>query len=229
MRGDEKKSSTRVVSFSGIDGSGKSTQIDCLREKLKEAGFRVTVIRFWDDVATLKPIRKAAAYKIFHGDPGVGSPNAPIERRDKNVHSPFLTCVRLCIYMLDAFSLRATLRRTKSDGVDVIIADRYIYDEVANLNLRNPLLRKYLKVLLNVASRPEIAFLIDADPETARRRKPEYPLAFLIDNRDSYLRLAKMADDFRIIPPLDLQEAEAEVWGHVASCFCDDPALKAIA
>ena len=140
-----------LVSFSGIDGAGKSTQIDCLREQLQNVGLRVSTLRFWEDAATLKSMRETAASKLFRGDRGVGTPHAPIERRDKNIRSPFMTCVRLCIYLMDVFSLNAALAKAKSGDVDVIIADRYILDELANLDLGNPLMRFYSKIVAGVA------------------------------------------------------------------------------
>jgi len=46
------------VSFSGIDGAGKSTQIEALRENLRQAGFRVSMLAFWDDVSMLTGLRE---------------------------------------------------------------------------------------------------------------------------------------------------------------------------
>ena len=85
---------TIFVSFSGVDGAGKSTQIENLVAHLVRDGLRVQVVRFWDDVARLKGIRETSGHKIFKGDKGVGTPSAPINRRDKNVQSPWMTCVR---------------------------------------------------------------------------------------------------------------------------------------
>ncbi len=58
MQVNSKKRQPIFVSFSGIDGAGKSTQIDALRSQLIEAGLRVRLITFWDDVARLKGIRE---------------------------------------------------------------------------------------------------------------------------------------------------------------------------
>ncbi|MGA8529191.1 MAG: thymidylate kinase, partial [Acidobacteriaceae bacterium] len=87
-----------LVSFSGIDGAGKSTQIDALRTLMSGAGLQVRVIPFWDEVARLKNVRETSGHKIFKGDKGVGSPDRPIERRDKNVRSRTMSLVRLFLY-----------------------------------------------------------------------------------------------------------------------------------
>ncbi len=60
MREARKNPRTVYVSFSGIDGAGKSTQIDALREHLENDGLRVRVVRFWDDIARLKAIRETS-------------------------------------------------------------------------------------------------------------------------------------------------------------------------
>src|SRR5579871_4650271 len=106
MREPRENRRTVMVSFSGIDGAGKSTQIEALRAHLSSDGLRVHVVRFWDDIARLKGIRETSGHTLFKGDRGVGSPSAPIERRDKNVQSPLMTCVRLLLYLVDAISTR---------------------------------------------------------------------------------------------------------------------------
>lgn len=204
-----------LVSFSGIDGAGKSTQIENLHIRLKDAGLRVDLVTFWDDVATLKQIREGAGQKVFGGDPGVGSPEAPIERKDKNVRSPLMTMVRLGIYLLDAVSLRRAVGKALKSSADAIIFDRYIYDELANLNLNSSLMRFYVRGVMLLSPRPQISFIIDADPVQARARKPEYPLEFLHINRDSYLRLSRLVGDITVIPPMPLEQAKTAVAGHV--------------
>lgn len=221
MRATAKKRPTILVSFSGIDGAGKSTQISNLQDRLLESGLRVSLITFWDDVATLKPIREGAGHKIFKGDKGVGSPEAPIHRRDKNVRSPFMTWVRLGLYLLDSLSLRIKASRALRSNADVVIFDRYIYDELANLSLDHLASRLYLRSIMMIVPRPQIGFVLDANPEQACARKPEYPLDFVRMSRNHYLRLAQFLGGITVIPPLPLEQAKAEVVSHVFRALFD--------
>jgi thymidylate kinase len=208
-----------LVSFSGIDGAGKSTQIDNLCRYLRAVGVRFQLLTFWDDAAALKPLRESAGHKIFKGDKGVGSPDAPIERRDKNIRSPFMSFVRVGLYFLDAISLRRVARRALRSGTDVVIFDRYIYDEFANLNLKNAVVRLYVRFLMKIVPKPMFGFVLDADPLQARARKPEYPLEFLISNRNLYLQLSEFLDDVIVIPSRSIQEAKAEVIRYFSPHF----------
>jgi thymidylate kinase len=211
MRVSPKNRQTMLVSFSGIDGAGKSTQIANLRARLEEAGLRVAMITFWDDVARLKRIREDAAHKLFKGDKGVGTPAAPIHRRDKNVSSPLMTLIRLGIYFVDAVSLRAMVAKALRSDADFVIFDRYIYDELANLNLGSLAARLYLRGIMKLAPRPQISFLLDADPAQACVRKPEYPLEFVHFSRNSYLTLSRLLGGITTIPPMPLERVKAEV------------------
>jgi hypothetical protein len=90
--------------------------------------------------------------------------------------------------------------------VDFIVFDRYIYDELANLPLQNRLIRFYVRLLLMFIPQPDLAFLLDADPEAATLRKPEYPLEFVCHNREAYLRLSRVVS-MTVVPPLPVAEA----------------------
>jgi thymidylate kinase len=207
-----------VFSFSGIDGAGKSTQIDQLRHYLQQVGQRVTVYTFWDDVVAFSKLREGMSLSLFRGERGVGSPDRPVRRRDKNVSSGFVVAFRLLLYTLDVLRLCMTTHRASAADVDVIIFDRYIYDELANLPLRRRLIRFYIRLLLRFTPKPDIAFLVDAEPEAACARKPEYPLDFVRRNREAYLRLARIAG-ITVLPTGSIEQAGASIWALVSDCL----------
>jgi thymidylate kinase len=202
------------VSFSGMDGAGKSTQIQSLRSRLMDAGLRVSLITFWDDIARLTNLREVSGHTLFKGDKGVGSPDAPINRRDKNVRSAPMTAVRYFLYLLDAISLRSVVKRELRSDADFIIFDRYAYDELANLNLHNPIARAYVRLVMTLVPRPHVSYLLDADPVQARARKPEYPLEFLHFCRASYITLNNLIGGMTVIPPMPVKDVEREVLQH---------------
>jgi thymidylate kinase len=192
MSRDRSRSRPILISFSGIDGAGKSTQIEILCTRLCQAGLRVGLLAFWDDVALLTRFREVTSHSVFRSEEGIGAPGRPVNRHDKNVQSWYMTPLRFFLYFLDAMSLCLAVAKSEESEVDVVIFDRYLYDELANLPLDRPLTRTYARLLLNLVARPDIAYLLDAEPTEARERKPEYPLEFLHGNRAAYLSLSEM-------------------------------------
>jgi len=200
-----------IVSFSGIDGAGKTTQIEALTHWLLAAGLRVELLTFWDNIVVLPRFRERLSHKAFKGDLGIGSPEKPLNRRDKNVASWPVTAMRFLLYFLDALNLWRKVRQSRQSDADLVIFDRYIYDELANLPLKRWWTRAYIRLLLQIIPVPDVAYVIDADPVAARARKPEYPLEFLRRNREAYMAMSRLAGCITVIEPLPLAAAELKV------------------
>lgn len=200
-----------LISFSGVDGSGKSTQIENLRSALHAAGLKTSLLAFWDNVVVGVKYREGFVHKVYKSERGIGAPGKPVNRRDKNVRGWHLTLARHFLYLLDSIHLCEVVARAKRSGADVIILDRYIYDELSNLNLDNPLSRSFIRMVHAFVPRPDIAYLLDADPAAAYARKPEYPVDFMKKCRRSYFDLAAILKTMTVIPALDLPDAKAAV------------------
>jgi thymidylate kinase len=210
------RSSTRpqkslLITFSGLDGSGKSTQIENLREFLRRQGISSELLAFWDDVVVLSRYREGFVHKVYGSEKGIGAPGRPVNRQDKNVRAWYLSLARHGLYLLDALHLVSVVRAARKSGAGVVVMDRYIFDELANLPLTNALTKFFLRLVKSFVPRPDVAYLLDADPEAARARKPEYPVEFMHKCRRAYFLLARQLGWFTIIPPLPLSDTKREV------------------
>ncbi len=200
-----------LVSFSGVDGAGKSTQIENLQKFAHSRGLTTNLLAFWNDVVVLTRYREGFVHKVYGSEKGIGAPGRPVHRRDKNVRKWYLSILRHGLYLLDALNLVRVVAAARRSGADIVIMDRYIYDELANLPLSRVLTRIFIRLVSAFGPRPDVAYLLDADPEAARDRKPEYPLEFLHSCRQAYFDLAGLLGNMTIIPPLPLPEAKREV------------------
>lgn len=205
-----------LITFSGLDGAGKSTQIEQLCSALHKAGLTTRSLAFWDDVVVGVKYREGFVHKVYRSERGIGAPGKPVNRRDKNVRGWHLTLARHFLYLADAINLCRVIAREKrraersSEDVrasEVIILDRYIYDELCNLNVKNPITYRFVRMIHALVPCPDLAYLVDADPIAAHARKPEYPVDFMRKSRQSYLKLAAVLGNMTVIPPLDLPEA----------------------
>src|SRR5437868_9844536 len=204
-----------LLTFSGLDGSGKSTQIASVIDYLRTQQMRVVQLAFWDDAVVGKRYREGFVHKVYKSEKGIGAPGKPVNRRDKNMRAWYLSLARVGLYFADAVHLCEVIGRARRGNPDVIIMDRYIYDELANLPLENPIARWYVQAVNRLVPKPDLALLLDANPEAARERKPEYPVEFLKKARQSYFQLAQLIGRLTTIAPQPLEAAKQTVLGTV--------------
>jgi len=204
-----------LISFSGIDGAGKTTQIERLASHLENRGLRVLCLSFWEHVAIWPKLRAGIGYRSIdrHAAPPNDLSFSP--KNNKHVRKWYLTFARSGFYLLDIGRLHSLLSQQNARRYDVVIFDRYIYDQLANVYSRSFAARTYGKLLVNLAPVPDLAFVVDASPAEAFARKPEYPLEFVYRNRRSFLNLREVHPSLIIISSASAEEVAQEIQGHV--------------
>jgi len=207
-----------LITFSGIDGAGKTTQIEKLRAYLTQAGIPFQQLTFWDDVVLLRGARTAFSRTVLQSDGTIGTPERPANRRDKNNQTWPLQIGRSILHLLDVWNLRRVVREVRARAEGVIIFDRYIYDQLAALPMDHWLARAYARALLGLAPKPDLCYLLDAIPEVARARKPEYPLDFMQKYRNGYLDLRKIAE-LQLIAAADVEDVHLAIVDRFTRSF----------
>jgi thymidylate kinase len=205
-----------LITFSGIDGAGKTTQIEHLSSCLQQQGLRVLRLSFWDHVAAWSKMRAGVGNRTLESRPADQiAESSFVPQNNKHIRKWYLTLARAGFYVFDAARLRRLLATEKARNADVIIFDRYIYDQIANIYSRSFAARTYGKILLDRTPAPDLAFFLDASPAAAFARKPEYPLEFMFQNRRSFLRLRELAPDLIVIPDAPAEEVKSEISFHI--------------
>jgi thymidylate kinase len=214
-----------IISFSGIDGAGKTTQIEYLISYLENQGLRVLLLTFWDDVAVWSRIRGGVRQKTAdcsHSERTTQSSFVP--KNNKHIRKWYLTAARAGFYLLDVVRLQRLLARQEIKNYDVVIFDRYVYDQVANIYSKSSVARTYGKILLKQAPAPDLALIIDESPAAAFARKPEFPLEFLYRNRQNFLELRELVPQMIVISPGKPEYVRNEICYHIGRSQILNPA-----
>jgi thymidylate kinase len=209
-----------LISFSGIDGAGKSTQIQKFREYLSASGTAVTELTFWDNVAVIPQVRAGFSRRVLQSDGNIGTPEHPANRHDKNTQNVLLLAGRSILHLFDVINLCRIVRKAKLEKAGVVVFDRYIYDQLAALPMQSMWARTLARILLRVAPKPDLSYVLDADPEVARARKPEYPLEFMRKYRSSYLELRRLAN-LKLISPGSVDDVHQAIVDAFRNCMLE--------
>jgi thymidylate kinase len=170
---------SRIIALSGIDGAGKSSQAESLREALDRLG-RHAVIE-WSPAHVIslnvvaRPIRKLLGY---------GPQSTLPDRVNPDLRpSAYPTVVVHTWVTIAAFATALSLWRAVWSHLGrgrVVICDRYTLDFATFLAYRHGIkhkLRFQRWLLRTAAPRPMTAYLLDVPPEVAlARKKDQYVL-----------------------------------------------------
>jgi dTMP kinase len=149
------------VSVEGIDGVGKSTLIDGLRDKLRDEGLETAVYKVpgKDESRTSKFMRHLFKHELY-------AQTVP----------KFAPQIHILMVYLATSKVENQLQKIISEkNIDIIIADRsavsnYVYAQADVGTLRERFVHKLMNFLFKDVMLPQLSFYIHADIETVVSR-----------------------------------------------------------
>lgn len=213
-----------LITFSGLDGCGKTTHVARTAAYLEGKGHRVRILES-------AHVSLGAAWSRTRGrfsgkqQHRRGSPTGPKARltepqrraADRRL-SGFLK--GWLIYPIDCLVLSMWIRTLRLRGCTALVCDRYIHDKI--VNLQKPICA-LTRLLLWLAPRPNVAFFLDAGPDTARHRRPEHDVAYYTSRYEKYRRLPDACPAFTPVPSTTIEEVQRRLERMI-----DAPALTPI-
>lgn len=166
----------KFITFSGVDGSGKSTQLQLFRQKLEREGKKVAYFHAIEFSLANKLAKKNIKYQISN----IGKEDSGHSVTSASWLTVFLRKIQLFI---DLFRFRFYFSKLNRQGYDYLLSDRYFTDTLINIQyLQSAKSLPILNTLYSILNTPpDKALYLDANPDEIMRRErfPEQGIDYL--------------------------------------------------
>ncbi len=165
----------KIITISGIDGSGKSTQTKLLKDHLESQGKRVFYFHAIEFGMARKIVEFRNKYCLICRLTG----QCKVDYQEKSITKAGWLKIQLrkLFLKIDAWRFQRLLP-SLDKNYDYLLTDRYFYDSVINIGYLS-------KNSYDVSSipKPDLAIYLKADPEIImrRERRPDQGIEYLKD------------------------------------------------
>ena len=221
-----------LITFSGLDGSGKSTLIEWLRVALEREGRSVVVLHMNDDVGVYAYVRRGRDRLLrLLGlevprplQPGADplDPSRPGNRtwlrrvvRRARYAVVWSETLRRCIYLIDLLVFALYRLAFEKLTKRVFIMDRYFYDTLVDLSEGGN--SPWNRLLEALTPTPDMPVLLEVPPEKAFGRKGEYSVDYLRRRWVAYQTVLGWVPSCVKISDMELERTQAALWQVVAT------------
>ncbi len=184
----------QIISISGLDGSGKSTQIQLLQEYFESDAKKVFYFHAVGFSIANKLNRRDAINRVSTDTPK-NSSNALqcVSTRDVVKASWTKIQLRKLALCIDIFRFKSLIKKLEKDNYDYILTDRYFYDMIVNIAYLSK--KDYIPFFFSQITIPDYKFYLSVNPDNImdRDNPPSQGLAYLQDKKELF---GKYKSDF---------------------------------
>lgn len=210
-----------LITFSGLDGAGKSTLIAWLQTELERRHHPVTVLHMTDQIGVYACLRvvRDGLLRLARRSNG-GPPSAPRPAGARGLAQRIRDLVvwnrpiRRALYLIDLM-IFATLRfYIETVRGRVLVMDRYFYDTLVDVADDGRWF--WVGLLARLTPTPDVPVFLDTSPVLSYARKGEYSVAYLTQRARAYHAVRSLVVPALVLPNDDRAATERALTQAVA-------------
>jgi len=187
------------IVFEGVDGSGKTTQIERLRDFFKGKGYKVNL--------TKEPTENSIGSLIWEY----------MKSKDRSLAPE----TEALLFAADRLEHGKWIKETLENG-EIVISDRYIHSSLAYQGAAGVEL-DWIRSLNRRAFKPDMVILLDINPDSSLERVSHRDRTVFEENtylktvRELYLKFSGMGEMIIIDASQDIDEVQREIREYIVT------------